>query len=317
VQRLFVRQTLGLGGDSQKVDADINQLAGSQTADHLVLTVGKFYILDLFDTNKYANNARADFLNWSVINGGTFDFGGDAWSVTYGAAAEWYQGNWTLSGGIFDMSQTPAGAGGDSALSYGLDPTLDQFELIGEIENRYALWGQPGKITGFLIRGRMERFQNALDFSQATGLDVSDALAAVRTYQSRPGVSLNLEHQVTETVGLFARAGWADGNVEPWDNTDSDRTIEAGVSFNGKPWNRPEDTVGFTPQRHIQHPRRLFQRRRLGHCDRRRAVAASRSRTDHRGVLQLRHHPIDESHLRLSVHRQPGLQHRPRASECL
>jgi hypothetical protein len=84
-----------------------------------------------------------------------------------------------------------------------------------------------------------------LDFSQATGLDVSDALAAVRTYQSRPGVSLNLEQQVTETVGLFARAGWADGNVEPWDNTDIDRAVEAGLSFNGEPWNRPDDTVGI------------------------------------------------------------------------
>jgi len=132
-------------------------------------------------------------------------------SVSYGAAAEWYQGNWTWRAGIFDMSETPAGGGGDSALGYGLDPTFDQFEMVGEIENRYALWGQPGKIkvTGFLIRGRMGSFQNALDFSQATGLDVSDALAAVRTYQSRPGVSLNLEQQVTDTVGLFARAGWA------------------------------------------------------------------------------------------------------------
>ena len=168
-------------------------------------------------------------------------------SVSYGAAAEWYQGNWTWRAGIFDMSETPAGGGGDSALGYGLDPTFDQFEMVGEIENRYALWGQPGKIkvTGFLIRGRMGSFQNALDFSQATGLDVSDALAAVRTYQSRPGVSLNLEQQVTDTVGLFARAGWADGNVEPWDNTDIDRTVEAGLSFNGKPWNRLDDTVGI------------------------------------------------------------------------
>jgi high affinity Mn2+ porin len=247
LQRYFVRQTIDLGGDSQKVEADSNQFAGSQTADRLVLTVGKFYVLDIFDTNKYANNPKVDFLNWSVINAGTFDFAGDAWSVTYGAAAEWYQGNWTFRGGIFDLSETPAGGGGDSDLGFGLDPTFDQFELVGEIENRYALWGQPGKIkvTGFLERGRMGSFQNALDYSQATGVDVSDALAAVRTYQSRPGVSVNLEQQVNETVGFFARAGWADGNVEPWDNTDIDRTVEAGFSFNGKPWNRPEDTVGI------------------------------------------------------------------------
>jgi high affinity Mn2+ porin len=45
-------------------------------------------------------------------------------------------------------------------------------------------------------------------------------------------------------VGLFARAGWADGNVEPFDNTDIDRTISGGVSLNGKTWNRPDDTIG-------------------------------------------------------------------------
>jgi high affinity Mn2+ porin len=209
--------------------------------------VGKFYILDLFDTNKYANNPRSDFLNWSVINNGAFDFGSDAWSTTYGAAAEWYQGNWALRGGVFDMSQTPAGGGGNSALGFGLNPSTNQFELIGEIENRYALWGQPGKIkvTGFLIRGNLGSYQDALAFSQATGVDASDALAAVRTLQSRPGVMLNLEQQVTETVGLFARAGWADGNVEPWDNTDMDRTVSGGVSITGKNWGRPDDTIGI------------------------------------------------------------------------
>jgi hypothetical protein len=39
----------------------------------------------------------------------------------------------------------------------------------------------------------MGNYQEAIDLSQATGLDASDALAAVRTYQSRPGVSINLE----------------------------------------------------------------------------------------------------------------------------
>ena len=245
--RYFVRQTIDLGGDSQKVDADFNQFAGSQTANRIVLTVGKFFMTDMFDTNKYANNAKADFLNWSVINNGAFDFGSDAWSDSYGAVAELYLGNWAFRSGLFDMSQTPADVGGDSALGYGLDPTFHNFEWLEEIEYRYRLWDQPGKIkvTGFLIRGDMGNYNNAVALSLAAGLDASDALAAVRTYTSRPGVLLNLEQQVTETVGLFARAGWADGNVECWDNTDIDRTVEAGLSFNGKTWNRPDDTIGI------------------------------------------------------------------------
>ena len=57
-----------------------------------MLLVGKFSIVDLFDTNKYANNPKTDFMNWALINAGTFDYAGDAWGYTYGAAAEWYQG---------------------------------------------------------------------------------------------------------------------------------------------------------------------------------------------------------------------------------
>ena len=243
VQRDFVRQTIDLGGETEKVDADINQFAGSQTANRLVLTVGRFGVIDIFDTNKYANNPKSDFLNWSVINAGTFDYAADAWAYTYGAAAEWYQGRWTLRGGIFDLSATPTG--GISPLGRGLDQTFEQFQLVGEIEERHELWGQPGKlkITGFLNRGRAGEFQDAIDLAAVTGQPAD--INAVRTYTSRPGVSLNLEQQVSENWGVFARAGWADGNVEPWDFTDIDRTVSGGVSISGKQWSRPDDTIGI------------------------------------------------------------------------
>lgn len=246
VQRYFVRQTIDLGGDAQKVEADINQFAGTTTANRVVLTVGKFSIVDIFDTNKYSNNPKTDFLNWAAINAGTFDYGGDAWGYTYGAAAEWYQGNWTVRGGLFDMSATPAGGAGNAS-AFGLDTNFDQFQMVAELERRYELWGQPGtiKVTGFLTRGKAGSFSDAVALSQATGLDASDALAAVRKYQSRSGISANLAQQLTEDVGLFARAGWADGNVEPWDFADIDRTAQVGLSIAGRRWGRPDDTFGI------------------------------------------------------------------------
>ena len=243
VQRAFVRQTIDLGGETQKVDADINQFAGSQTANRLTLTLGRFAITDIFDTNAYANNPKKDFLNWSIINAGTFDYAGDAWGITYGAAAEWYQGDWTVRGGIFDLSKTPAG--GVSPEGSQLDSSFGQFQLVGEIERRYQLWDQPGvlKITGFLSRGRAGDFAAAIALSQATGMPAD--INAVRSYTSRPGISVNWQQQVTDSIGVFARAGWADGNVEPWDFTDIDRTVSGGVSLNGKAWGRPDDTIGI------------------------------------------------------------------------
>ena len=242
VQRAFVRQTIDLGGDVEKYDADVNQFAGSRTSDRLVLTVGRFAVVDIFDTNKYANNPKSDFLNWSAINAGTFDYAADAWGYTYGAAAEWYQGRWTLRGGILDLSTTPTG--GISPLGPTLDSTFQQFQLVGEIEERHELWGQSGKIkiTGFLSRGNAGTFADAIALAQASGQPAD--ITAVRSYTSRPGISVNLEQGITDTLGVFARAGWADGNVEPWDFADIDRTIQAGLSLNGKNWGRPGDTIG-------------------------------------------------------------------------
>jgi high affinity Mn2+ porin len=100
-------------------------------------------------------------------------------------------------------------------------------------------------VTAFLSRGDAGSFQDAINLSQAAALDASNALAAVRHYQSRPGVSVNLEQQVSDTMGVFARAGWADGNVEPWDFADIDRTLAVGVSLNGSQWGRPDDTLGI------------------------------------------------------------------------
>ena len=70
-------------------------------------------------------------------------------------------------------------------------------------------------------------------------------ITAVRAYTSRPGVSLNVEQQVMENLGVFFRAGWADGDIEPWDFTDIDRTVSGGVSIGGKSWGRPDDTIGI------------------------------------------------------------------------
>jgi high affinity Mn2+ porin len=237
LHRAFVRQTIDLGGDIQKVDAGLNQFSGTQTSDRLVLTVGKFSVGDVFDTNKYAHDPRADFMNWSIVDTGTFDYAADAWAYTVGAAAEWYQGPWTLRAGLFDLSIAPN--------QTALDPTFGQFQSIGEIERRYSIWDQPGKIavTGFLTRGRMGSFEDAILLAAMTGGPAN--IAAVRQYQSRGGISMNLEQQLMPNVGFFARAGFANGDIEPYEFTDIDRTVAAGFSISGKQWGRDDDTFGI------------------------------------------------------------------------
>jgi high affinity Mn2+ porin len=237
VQRLFLRQTFNLGGGSSKVDPDINQLSGAQSANRVVVTFGRFGVTDVFDTNSYAHDPRNDFLNWAIIDAGTFDYAADAWGYTVGASVEWYQGLWTWRLGVFDLSNVPN--------SEKLDTHFGQFQVVGEIERRWAVSGKAGalKITGYLSRGRMGLYSDAIALGEQ--LDEAPSVALVRRYRSRPGVSANLQQDLGGGFGVFARAGWSKGDVEPYEFADIDETISAGVSISGVHWGRKGDTLAI------------------------------------------------------------------------
>jgi high affinity Mn2+ porin len=237
--RLFLRQTIDLGEAREPVEATANQLGGSQGADRWVFTVGKISVSDIFDTNLYAHDPRNDFLNWTAVDAGTWDYAADAWGYSVGAVAEWYQGRWTLRAGAFDLSNVPN--------SETLDHGLHEFQWQGELERRHELMGIPGKllVTLYESRGRMALLDEAVSIAQATGKSVAAALVEVRRYRARAGISLSLEQQLSSDLGLLARYGSAGGNVEAYEFTDVDRTVSAGMSLNGKRWGRADDTVGL------------------------------------------------------------------------
>jgi high affinity Mn2+ porin len=98
------------------------------------------------------------------------------------------------------------------------------------------------RIAGFVTRGGMGRYDDAVRLAQATGRPADTAL--VRHYRSRPGAYVNQEQEVAQGVGVFARLGWDNGAYESYEYTDIDRTAQAGVSISGARWGRRDDTVG-------------------------------------------------------------------------
>jgi high affinity Mn2+ porin len=225
--RAFLRQAVNLGDPADPVDPAPNQVATSRSPDRLVLTVGKLSVVDIFDTNQYAHDPRGDFLNWSIVDTGSFDYAADAWGYSVGAAAEWYADSWALRVGVFDLSDIPN--------STRLDPGFHEFQMVGEIERRYPLFGQSGRImlTAFDSRGRMGLLDEGIN------------IAATRQYRSRLGVSLDLEQPLSSRLGMFARVGKATGNVETYEFSDIDRTAATGLSLKGVSWGRPSDTFGL------------------------------------------------------------------------
>ncbi len=236
-QRAFVRQTWNLGGEQSALESGPNEFAGQASSDRIVLTAGKFGVGDVFDTNRYAHDPRGDFLNWSVVDTGSFDYAADAWGYTAGAALEWYHGPWTLRGGFFDVSDLPN--------SPHLEPGFDEYQWIAEVERHFTVGTRPGKlaVTGFSTHARMALLADAIAWGLARG--TAPDPTAVRQTRDRQGVSLNLEQEVRDGLGIFVRAGTSGGNVETYDFTDIDHSLATGMTLGAAHWRGAQDTVGL------------------------------------------------------------------------
>jgi high affinity Mn2+ porin len=88
----------------------------------------------------------------------------------------------------------------------------------------------------------MGLLDQAIALGQST--DSPPSVALVRSYRGRLGAHLNVEQELGDGFGLFARAGKDQGNVEPYEFSDIDRTLSAGLSLRGTRWNRAQDTIG-------------------------------------------------------------------------
>ena len=236
-QRWFFRQTFELGGGKDEVDPGPSEFGGETTRNRLVITFGKFSLTDVMDDNQYAHDPQNDFLNWAIIDNGSWDYAADAWGFSRGVTAELYWQDWTARGALMELSNIPNNAN--------LTPAFHQFQLDGELEYQQKWLGREGKIKllGFASRGQMGRFDDALALAALTHSTPDTAL--VRHYRTRYGLSLNVEQPVSDNGGLFLRAGWADGRYETYEYADIDATVAGGGSVSGARWGRKDDTAAL------------------------------------------------------------------------
>jgi high affinity Mn2+ porin len=175
-------------------------------------------------------------MNWALIDAGTFDYAADAWGYTYGVATEWYEGPWTLRAGVFDLTIGPEQARISIRISASSNGSARSSAAT-------SLWSHPGKIAVHRLcsaAAGLGTYEDAIALAQVTGGPAD--IAAVRQYRSRTGLGVNLEQEITADLGLFARAGFASGDIEPDSYTDIDRTVAAGLALKGTQWHRPDDT---------------------------------------------------------------------------
>ena len=84
--RIFLRQTIGLGGEQERVPDDELTLAGKQDISRVTITVGRFAAIDIFDQNAYAGDPARQFMNWAFVTNLAWDYPADVLGYTTGLA---------------------------------------------------------------------------------------------------------------------------------------------------------------------------------------------------------------------------------------
>ena len=172
ITRLFIRQTIGLGGEQETIEDDQLTLAGKTDVSRLTFTIGRFSAKDIFDNNAYANDPRTQFMNWALMANEAWDYPADAIGYTTGLAAELNQPDWTLRYGLFQMPRySNSLTAEDRIFKWPFDgsaqdgPVLDAWGMVTEFERRFRLNTHPGVIRflAYVNRSHMGNYQDAVN----------------------------------------------------------------------------------------------------------------------------------------------------------
>src|SRR5208282_4353139 len=234
--RVYFQQTFGLGGEQETIADGPNQLAGKEDISRITITAGKLSVTDFFDNNAYAHDGRTQFMNWQLYCCGAYDWTMDQISYTWGALVELNQKFWAFRAGYFLV---PVVSNTDD-----FDMHFPDGEYIAELELRYSLVSQPGKLRlmAWANRANMGTYADALA-EPITTPNYPD-ITLVRQVRTNYGFNANLEQAINGDLGVFARASWSPGLDEIIGWTDCDESLSAGAQLKGTSWGRPDDKIG-------------------------------------------------------------------------
>jgi high affinity Mn2+ porin len=239
IARKYLKYVLPLGEETEVLQRAQGQLPGSQPTRRLEFKAGVFAAIDDFDRNRYSNSTRTQFTNWSLWNNMAWDYAADTRGFSGGFYVGYITPQWALRASVMQMPSLANGQDLDAPLTKARG---EQVELTLQ-PNQY------GTVARFLVYRNIARMGNyrdaiALGIAQGTVPNVS---ANDRDGRERIGFGINLEQPLADDgdTGLFMRAGWNNGRVETFANTEVDRTLTLGGQVSGVRWKRPEDRLGI------------------------------------------------------------------------
>ncbi|MEO6314478.1 MAG: carbohydrate porin [Chitinophagaceae bacterium] len=237
--RAYIEQKISLSGNTEPLADDQNQLRENAPASYLSIRAGKFSLADFFDDNTYSHDPRTDFMNWSLMSAGAWDYPANTRGYTNGLVIELKKPLWALRTALVQVPETANGQTLDTKLS-------GAFGTVLEGEKKFITGKQSNivvRLGGFYNKAQMGNYLQAIDNS--IPLFTPPDITSTRRYsRDKKGFYLNTEYN-RPNAGAFLRYSRNDGNNETWAFTEIDRSLTTGLSLNGTGWHKPGDKVGL------------------------------------------------------------------------
>jgi high affinity Mn2+ porin len=237
IARLYLQHDFGFGSETEPAESDANQLSGNRPMTRYTIVVGRFTLTDFFDNNRYSHDPRAQFMEWSAMFNGAWDYAADTRGYTWGWVHDFHARNWSLRYGSAAEPRTPNGPRFDRRLF------KDRGDQI-EFEYRYKLLTHAGTIRALHYQNRTRSGSYGEALQSAAATHATPDISAIRKPGTlKYGFGMSFDQEVTKDFGFFARLGWADGKNEDFAFTAIDRMAGGGASLTGARWHRPNDTL--------------------------------------------------------------------------
>ena len=240
ISRVMLHYTIPFGKQSTDATRNPLSLASRVPTRRLELRAGKMSTVDFFDLNSVGSDSHLQFMNWTAVNNGAYDYAADTRGYTYGLVAEYYDAKWAARFGEMLMP----------TVANGLDLDWNIARARGEnYEFEYHPEFLPKRSTviralAFENHANMGVYRQAID-NYLSGKDATPDITLSRKQgRVKYGFGLNAEQELTSLWRAFFRLGWNDGRNESFAYTEVDRTAEIGTDFRGTPWHRKQDKVG-------------------------------------------------------------------------
>lgn len=236
VARAYLKHTFNLGGEEEYFGESANQVNKTRTKKYFEITAGKFSIADLFDKNSYSHDPRVQFMNWSLMSSGGWDYPANVRGYTWGLALEFGQPEWSVRTAVVLV---PKDANGND-----MDLNIDKARShVLEFEKSYSLGKRKGivRLLGFYTLAHMGNYRQSVSVKP-----VDPDITSTRSYgRSKIGWAINVEQPIGESKGLFARASWNDGRNETWAFTEIDQSFSVGFVHKKGFLKKQSDEIGL------------------------------------------------------------------------